>query len=438
MCADISPTSTPLRKKLRNRKSQLKVVFDTNALYVLPKSLGSASDLVRQEIVSLITEPKYPDLDISWYLPEVVRHEREYQMQTEALRLRGAIDKIERLLGHNLALTDQALVDRVRAKIDEKKIELGLEELALDHKLVDWPAVIHAAEYRIPPFEAGEKEKGFRDAMVAESFLQLVDASPKTPAICRVVLVTADVLLSRAVNARITGSPNAHVLSNIEELRGLINTIVSNVGEEFISQIKPKAAKLFFVSSDDKDTLFYKENVRDQLKSKFGSLLQAPPEGATFREDGTWRIGGPNFSRKEGRRILWTSRIEIELEAGRLVNEESLSGAGYSTVATGLTSYAFPALQGQSVANSLAQYLIPNTVLTPEQMSVGAGVSSVNLSDWTKYPPSLAGSQQKRVVTHKGKDVFEILWSTEITVAKELKKAKIEDIKHIGLSCQSI
>lgn len=84
MCADISPTSTPLRKKLRNRKSQLKVVFDTNALYVLPKSLGSASDLVRQEIVSLITEPKYPDLDISWYLPEVVRHEREYQMQTEA------------------------------------------------------------------------------------------------------------------------------------------------------------------------------------------------------------------------------------------------------------------------------------------------------------------------------------------------------------------
>jgi len=303
MAAETLPNSKPGKRKSRSRKSQLKVVFDTNALYVTPTSLGSTSDLVRHEIVSLISEPKYPDLDILWYLPEVVRHERQYQMQTEALRLRGAISRIERLLDHNLLLTDQALLDRVRVKIDEKKIELGLQELTLDHKLVDWPAIIHAAEYRIPPFEAGEKEKGFRDALVAESFFQLVDGSPKTPDVCRVVLVTADALLSKAVNGRITGFPNAHVLPNIEELKGLINTIVSNVGEEFISQLKPKAAKLFFVSADEKDTLFYRENVKDQLKNKFASLLEATPEGTTFRENGTWRISGPNFSRKEGRRV---------------------------------------------------------------------------------------------------------------------------------------
>ena len=150
-------------------------------------------------------------------------------------------------------------MDHVRTKIDEKKVQLGLQELTLDHKSVDWPALIHAGEYRIPPFEAGDKEKGFRDAIVAECFLQLVANSPKTPAICRVVLVTSDGLLSQAVNARIAGLPNAHVLSNIEELKGLINTVVSNAGEEFISQLKPKAAKLFFVSADEKDTLYYKE-----------------------------------------------------------------------------------------------------------------------------------------------------------------------------------
>ncbi len=304
----------------------------------------------------------------------------------------------------------------------------------MDHKLVDWPAVIHAAEYRIPPFEAGEKEKGFRDVLVAESFLQLVDGSPKTPAICRVVLVTADVLLSQAVNARIAGSPNAHVLSNIEELKGLINTIVSNVGEEFISHLKPKAAKLFFVSADEKDTLYYRENIRDQLKNKFGPQLEALPEGTTFRENGTWRIGGPNFSRKEGRRVLWTSRVEIEVEAGRLINEESKSGSGYLTVASVLPQNTLPALQAQPIASAFTQYTFP----TPELMSVGVGGSSVNPADWTKFLTSFGGSQQKRVVTHKGRDVFEILWSTEITVAKELKKAKIEDIKHIELNCQSI
>jgi hypothetical protein len=120
-------------------------------------------------------------------------------MQAEALKLRSAINKIERLLNHNLALTDPMLLDHVRTKIDEKERELGLQEIALNHSLVDWRVLIHAAAYRIPPFQAGDKEKGFRDALVAESFLQLLTDSPKTPNLCRVVLVTSDELLSQAV-----------------------------------------------------------------------------------------------------------------------------------------------------------------------------------------------------------------------------------------------
>jgi hypothetical protein len=62
MSAEALPNSKQEKKKPRSRKSHLKVVFDTNALYVIPTSLGSASDLVRQEVVSLVSEPKYPDL----------------------------------------------------------------------------------------------------------------------------------------------------------------------------------------------------------------------------------------------------------------------------------------------------------------------------------------------------------------------------------------
>ena len=80
MSTDLSPAQAPPKKKRKHQKSQLRVVFDTNALYVSPTSIGSASDLVRPEIADLIAEAKYPDLDILWYLPEVVRHERQYQM----------------------------------------------------------------------------------------------------------------------------------------------------------------------------------------------------------------------------------------------------------------------------------------------------------------------------------------------------------------------
>lgn len=426
MSAEAPPKSKPEKtKKATNRRSQLKVVFDTNALYVTQTSIGSASDLVRHEIANLISDAKYPDLDIIWHIPEVVRHERQYQMQTEALKLRGPINRIERLLSHNLALTDQALLDHVKTKIDEAKHRLGLQELALDQASVDWAAVIHAAEYRIPPFEGGDKEKGFRDALIAETFLQLVASSPKTPAICRVVLVTSDLLLSQAVNDRLASYANASVLASIEELKGLINTIVSNVGEEFISQLLPKATRLFFVSADDENTLYYKEKVSEKLTSKFASVLEERPEGATFRRNATWYIGRPNFSRKEGRRVSWISRVEIEAEAGSTTKEEDKTGS---------TSFV--------TVGPNAQYFLPNA----NPLSNVATVGPANLStdsgsyfyghNYYNTLASLAGPAEKRVVTHKGKDVFEVLWSTEVTMAKELKKPNIEDIRHVAITWQ--
>ena len=388
------------------------MALDTNALYVA----GSASDLVRKDISDVIVESKYPDLDILWYLPEIVRHERQYQMQTEALKLRVAINKIERLLGHNLALPDRILLGHVETKIDEAEKNLGLQEIKLDHNLVDWSKLMHAAAYRKPPFEVGDKEKGFRDALVAESFLQLVAISPKTPNLCRVVLITADALLGQAVKERICDSPNASVLANLEELKGLINTIVSNVGEEFIAQINPKAARQFFVSSSDKDTIFYKERIKERLEEKFKSDLEAKPSGCTFRANRTWFIEKPNFSKKVGRRVSWTSRIEIEVEAGIFAKDEEPSGK------IQLSELMVPSvgeLRIPPVKNVTVNYFYDE----PQPFQLGQ----------MAILPS-----QKRVVTQKGKDVFEVLWSTEVTMSKELRKATIEDIIHIGLSYQPI
>lgn len=418
MPAEPAPEAAQGKKKKKNHKSQLKVVFDTNALYVTPASIGSASDLLRQEIADLIADSKYPDLDITWYLPDVVRHERQYQMQTEVLKLRSAINRIERLLGHNLALTNQTLIDHVATRIEQRKTQLGLQDLVLDHLKVDWPALIRAAEYRTPPFQTGENEKGFRDSLIAESFLQLLEISPKTPARCRVVLVSSDELLSQAIKARIANSPNASVLTNIEELKGLINTIVSNVGEEFISQLKPKATKLFFVSAEEKDVLYFKANVRDQITNRFSAELKQKPESTTFRQNGKWLISHPNFSRKDGRSIFWTSRIEIEIEAGLATTEAKTTEVVQRLTLGGPVTWDFQ----PPLSNSIVAALYPSSV-TPK----GLHLSSL-----------LGAPEQKRIVTHRGNDIFEVLWSAELTMAKELKKAAVQDIRHIELNCQPI
>jgi len=411
------------KKGHRARKSQLRVVFDSDTLFVV----GSASDLVRQEVANLISDARYPDLDIFWYLPEIGRHERQYQMQAEALKFRSAIDKIERLLGHNLALTDEVLLQHVKTRIEEKEKELRLQEIKLEHGLVDWPKLIHAAAYRNPPFEAGSKEKGFRDALVAESFLQLLATSPKTPSLCRVVLVTADNLLTQAVKERITDSPNASVLATVEELKGLINTIVSNAGEEFIAQLKPKAAKLFFVSSDEKETVFYKEKIDDRLEEKFKSELQAKPEGTSYRKNGTWLIDKPNFSRKEGRRIFWTSRIEIEMEAGTIRYEEPKN-------VTYLAGLLEPQVIAPTQRSGYLAGLLEPQVIAPTERSVSYNVITQKLPTVTYK----LYESEKTVMSHKGRDKFEVLWSTEVTMSKELKKPIIEDLVHVELSCQPI
>ncbi len=64
MPPDPSLSGSTEKKRKRHRPPQLKVVFDTNALYVTSATAGSAIDLLRHDVSDLIAESKYPDLDI--------------------------------------------------------------------------------------------------------------------------------------------------------------------------------------------------------------------------------------------------------------------------------------------------------------------------------------------------------------------------------------
>ena len=76
-------------KKNNRKPKELRVVFDASALYT-----GSESDLVNQQTYTLINKHRdHQDLQITWYIPEVAKHERQYQMQTRALELLPSLQK---------------------------------------------------------------------------------------------------------------------------------------------------------------------------------------------------------------------------------------------------------------------------------------------------------------------------------------------------------
>src|SRR5882762_2606273 len=116
------------RKLAKAGKTELRVVFDTNVIHN-----RSASDVVNQDTVQLIADnAKHHDLTVVWYIPEMVRLERRYQMLKGAQDLMPSIRRMERLLSVNLAITDDILGDRVDANITKQFANLGVKSLPLD------------------------------------------------------------------------------------------------------------------------------------------------------------------------------------------------------------------------------------------------------------------------------------------------------------------
>jgi hypothetical protein len=265
----------PSRK--RHTKTELRIVFDTNAIWT-----GSTSDLVKQEIKELIqSHSNHADVSMVWYMPDIVRHERQFQILQKGLELLPSVQKLERLLGHNLNITEEIIRERANSAVERQIEELGINTIRLDPGRVDWANIMLNAAYRVAPFGPGEKEKGFRDSLVAESFLQLVTESPSTPSVCRLVLVTADSLLQKAVALRTQESPNVKIISDLDGLQDFINTLVSEVTEEFVNRLRDRAS-LYFFEKKNLSTLYFKENIKNKITGEIPGRTDGDPSGRTF------------------------------------------------------------------------------------------------------------------------------------------------------------
>ena len=294
---------TPKRKT----RPELKVFFDTSILFT-----QVAYDLTRLDVRQLIEKhSSHPDLALSWYLPRVVVDERQYQMQQRALALLPNLEKLERLLGHKLNITPDILATRVEAAINDQIENMSITVLDLDTNAVDWPTVITRAVRREPPFEAGDTETGFRDCLIAQTFFQLVRDSPTTPGHCRLAVVTSDKRLAEYVREGTNEAKNVRVLVSVDDLESLINTLVSEVTEEFVSDLKSRVQTFFFEKTKESG-LYYSEGLRDSLRETFGHELKTVRNEGEHRENGTWRIGAPVFNRKKRQRTYWITTIAVE------------------------------------------------------------------------------------------------------------------------------
>jgi hypothetical protein len=389
---------------------ELRVVFDTNPLHT-----QVPSDLVNAETRALIlANSAHPDLKIKWLLPEVVVSERQYQMQQQALELLPNFHRVNAILGIGISISPDTLLPKIASVIDAELTELGIEKLPLNHAQVDWQKIVNNAAFRQPPFQPGKNEKGFRDAMILETFAQLVEVSPTSAARCRLALVTNDGRLTVATKDRIGTFTNAEVLPGLEELRNLINTLISSIDETFIKELREKANKVFFVQKQAQ-TLYYREKIGNVIRAKFSDELNELPDGATTREADGVLIAAPRFLKKERQRVHWSSQVSFKSNA-------------YQFVAAARTLSEVMSLG--NIQNQPDYFGSSHLVLnTPKANTpiygLGALVGLPQTSLFDTVP------ETTKTLVKKGRTVFDVAWSTTVDKNKKLTRPKIDDISFV-------
>lgn len=384
-------------------------MFDTNVLYT-----KVASDLVRHDAKRIVQEnSNHSDLKIEWYIPDVVIQERKYQMMVKAKELLPAMENLEKLLGHKFGVGEDTLELHVDKAIENSITECGFQIANIDTNNIDWNDLISRSVKRNPPFEANEKEKGFRDSIIAHSFLQLHNSSPSTPNICRLALVSGDQRLTEYISERTTDSKNVRILSNLDELESLINTLVSTIPEEYAAELAKKASALFYEKSNDK-TLFNKEQIREKIREQYSKELGDTIIPGGSRSSGNWFISTPIFRRKERQCIHWVTIVSQEFEICHYEADEAslrLANTWFET----LNKTPVDIVSSADISkSSKLLYFASLASRTPEQSPLSQPVS------------------QKKILDLKGKEKFEVHWSTNLSQAQKLTSPKLEKIQYLG------
>lgn len=239
---------------------RLFVVLDTNALRA-----QTTDEVVTPALATLVSKhSNHGDLDVHWIVPKIVRDEREHQLRMGFREILKPLLKAKSLLSLDIELTDESLHRAIANKIDEKLNELKVTVASFDHRLVDWEAVSKNAAFRMPPFEPGDKEKGFKDALVCETFLQL---SSNVSGKDSIVLVSRDGTLTKAVTER---DARARVLKDLTEVDEEIALRVANVDDKMQSAIEQKAHK--FLLEGDK-AFWTKANLTDVVWGEYVKVM---------------------------------------------------------------------------------------------------------------------------------------------------------------------
>ncbi|MFT4511297.1 PIN domain-containing protein [Caballeronia sp. 15711] len=403
----------------RKKRKTLHVLFDTNAIFA-----DSFEHVISRKAAAAITDhSKHGDLDIVWIIPEVVRLEREYQMRDKFRHVLTPTKQAEQLFGANWEISQETIDASIASRIDQQLAAYKISVRACNAALVDLNKITHDAAFRVPPFEPGPTEKGFRDAILCETFYQLAKSLSGNET---AVLVSDDKRVQLAVSARM---PTARVLENIEGLRDEINLRVGNVDAQTASLIENKASKLMFDFSnvDDQTALWSRENLHTRIWAKYQQEINELWDNSNASATENF-LAPTRLVKKEGTRVFFSTLYTANGQATVWVPDPSPSkppiaggmfGLGNQSDSMNDDYRRLSALvNANPVADSthLTSYYGNDSgkaLMTPLTTAVATLLTAPQHGKWVTVPVPAAN--------------VSILWSATLSKQMRLTRAKVDD-----------
>jgi hypothetical protein len=398
-------------------KTALHIVLDTNALFT-----EAADRLLATEISEFVLKSFDNDLNVRWYIPSVVTGERRFQMVERANRLLPQLEKVERLLGHNLGITEEVLAARVDDVIKRHIETHKLNEVGFHESSVDWQEMVRRSISRMPPFDEGENEKGFRDAIVLETFCQLASDLPKSLQVCRIILLSNDERLVEAARERMADRNNVTFANDLDAVKTILNALASAITQEAVNKLLPRADELFF-KSEEKKTLYYSAEIGAKIRSQHSQeLSQVPPGFSSVKTKATYISSPPTFLVKEGQKLTFSTRITFRMEATRYVQRPPVINPVFS---------GLPGGGGIStgVLDSGALSRFMSTGISHPSTGISHPTSVAGVSNFVAGPTGISPPQYDEI-KRDGEIIFEAIWEATLTSSGKLTRPKLIKIEH--------
>ncbi|WP_143328553.1 PIN domain-containing protein [Burkholderia sp. AU28863] len=280
------------------KKAKLHVMLDTNVLY----HEGRGDQFFSPRISRVIRDPLHAQLNISWTIPRMVRLEREYQLRQKVKHVVSTAKEMPTLFSTTWVGAEEHVHAEISRLAESALSELNVQVLDCDPSRVDWNRIMSAGGLRQPPFDPDEKkEKGFKDAVVAETFVQVCEGFP-AHGTDTAILVTNDDLLTEYVKGR---APSAKVLKNADALAGELNFLASDIPPDVADRLPIVASGLLARSTD------FWNNVWRVALSQLSDPAGPPVFGLSNIQLQSPIYWPPIFLRKDLRHLYFVCRYQI-------------------------------------------------------------------------------------------------------------------------------